>query len=164
MDTNVACSACQKSFYDWIVAAAPILISAAVAAIGYFQYQVNRQKLRLDLYNRRFTVYEKSLAYFQSYDPTAESIDSCARNDFTRVYRESVFLFGEESEAFKALTVLKDTLGCLIACDKRLKSEQCSEARSVYSKKKESQQDPETIMLALEKALLPWLDFKRIQK
>lgn len=163
----MTCNVCQKSCYDWVVAVAPILISCAVAAIGYFQYKVNRHKFRLDLYNRRFSVYEKSLTYFQSYyspAPTDEFIDSCAR-DFIRIYRESVFLFGEDSAVYKVLTELKDTLSFLIQFDRKFRSKPYDEDEyKAWSFMKESKQDLHTIMVALEKALLPWLDFKKIEK
>ncbi|NTW50593.1 MAG: hypothetical protein HGB19_12855 [Chlorobiales bacterium] len=165
--TNVTFNACQKSYYDWVVATTPIFISTAVAVIGYLQYKVNRRKFRLDLYNRRFLVYEKSLAYFQSYysrDSTAEFKESFER-DFIRVYRESIFLFGEDSAVYKILTELKDTLGFLISFDSRFKSEPYNQNEyTAWSLRKQSMKEPSMIMGALEKALLPWLSFKKIEK
>lgn len=161
------CHAIQKSCYDWIVVVAPIFISGAVAVIGYFQYKVNSHKFRLDLYNRRFTVYEKTLAYFQSYyslDSTKEFIDSCT-NDFIRSYRESVFLFGDDSTVYKTLTELKDTLSFLIQYDRKFESQQYeNDEYNEWHRIKESKPDLHMIMGNLEKALLPWLDFKKIAK
>ena len=167
MDINVACNVCEKTYYDWVMASAPIFISAAVALIGYFQYKVNRYKLRLDLYNRRFSVYEKSLAYFQSYylpKPAEDFIDSCAR-DFVRAYRESMFLFGEDSAVYKVLTELKDTLSFLVQFDRKFQTEPYDKDEySAWASTKESKRDLHDIMAALESALLPWLDFKKIEK
>lgn len=167
MDINVVCSTYQKSYYDWIVVIAPVLISAAVAVVGVFQYKVNKNKLRLDLYNRRFIVYEQSLAYFQSYYSqvsTSEYIDECA-NNFSRVFRESLFLFGEDSEAYKLLIELNDTLSFLIQFNKKFKSEPYDqETLKAWVSIKESKQEPLIIMKALEKALMPWLDFKRVER
>lgn len=154
----------QKSYYDWALVIAPILISGAVALIGYFQYKINSHKFRLDLYNRRFSVYEKALAYFQSYyssEANAEFIDGCAR-DFIRVYRESIFLFGADSTVYRELTVLKDTLSFLVQFNRKFNSEpRDPDEYREWSKMKQSKPDLHTIMAALEIALLPWLDFKK---
>jgi hypothetical protein len=165
MDINVNCNTLEKSFYDWAIAFTPILISGAVAVIVYFQYKVNKHKFRLDLYNRRFSVYEKSLAYFQSYsssDSTAELIDSCAR-DFIHVFRESIFLFGKDSEVYKVQEELKVTLSFLVQFDREFNSESYDNDKyNVWSLRKQSMRDPHKIMEDLENALLPWLDFKKI--
>ena len=46
---------------DWverIVLAVPsTMIASIVAWIAYQQYEINRQKLKLDLYDRRFKIY-----------------------------------------------------------------------------------------------------------
>jgi len=163
----VTCNADQKSYYDWAVALTPILISGAVALIGYFQYKINRHKFRLDLYNRRFSVYEKALIYFQSYyssDANAEFIDGYAR-DFIHAYRESTFLFGADSTVYRQLTVLKDTLSFLIQFDRNFKSAPPTpDQYTAWAATRQSKPDPHTIMADLENALLPWLDFKKIEK
>ena len=161
----MTCNADQKNYYDWAVVLVPILISGAVALIGYFQYRINSHKFRLDLYNRRFSVYEKALVYFQSYyssDSSVEFIDECAR-DFIRAYRESIFLFGADSSVYQQLTVLKDTLSFLIQFDREFKSEPLDPDKyAAWSETKQSKPDLHTIMAALENALLPWLDFKKV--
>ncbi|MBS1229474.1 MAG: hypothetical protein H6R17_2751 [Proteobacteria bacterium] len=167
MDINLTSIGCGKTYYDWAMASAPIFISAAVALIGYFQYKINRYKLRLDLYNRRFSVYEKSLTYFQSYylsNHSEDLIDNCAR-DFICAYRESLFLFGKDSAVYKALTELKDTLAFLIQFDRKFGAEPYDkDEHSAWSSTRTSKRDLHEIMAALENALLPWLDFKKIEK
>lgn len=156
-----------KSCFDWIIAITPIIISLAVASIGFFQYRINKHKFRLDLYNRRFAVYEKALLLFQAYysnDHDQAKLDDCTK-EFIRFYRESVFLFGLESDVYKRLTELKDTLVFLI----RLQNESSAERSNtdVYNhmlKIKEEKRDPNEIMQDLEKALVKWLDFKNIQE
>jgi len=154
-----------KSYFDWIVALTPIIISIAVALIGCFQYRINKHKFRLDLYNRRFAVYEKALSFFQAYyysDDQAK-LNDCTK-EFIRFYRESVFLFGLESDVYKTLTELKDTLLFL----SEFKKEFCVEPynKDLYNvmlTAKKEKRDPNAIMQDLEKALMKWLDFKKIQ-
>jgi len=161
------CSAEQKNLYDYFLVAFPLIISVAVVVIGWFQFKINKHKLRLDLYNRRFAVYEKTLSYFQSYysrNTIPESTASSA-SEFVRAYRESIFLFGADSAVHKRLTEFKDTLGFLIQFDEKFKSDPYDkdEYRG-WSAKKQSIADPATLMKALEDDLLPWLDFKKIEK
>ena len=161
------CNTNQKDYYDWALVLVPIFISVAVALISFFQYRINSHKFRLDLYNRRFSVYEKALAYFQSYYSSCANValvDDCA-TDFIRVYRESIFLFGADSTVYRELTVLKDTLSFLVQFDRKFKTEpRDPDQYKEWSKLKQSKPDPHTIMAALENALLPWLDFKKVGK
>lgn len=47
-----------------LISTAPaVLISAYVAWVAYQQYRTNREKLRLDLYDRRFGVYTAAIDF-----------------------------------------------------------------------------------------------------
>src|SRR5271167_3415454 len=75
---------------------ATIIIAVYVAFIGTFQWITAREKLRLDLYNRRFDVYLNALDFMQSLMmwndiPQEERLPKRAR--FIRATRESRFLF-----------------------------------------------------------------------
>lgn len=100
----------DKSCFDWIIAITPIIISLGVAYIAYSQYKINRYKFRLELYNRRFTVYENSLSFVEDYYSKEKENHSKIKQEFIHSYRESMFLFGEDSDVYKILTELKDTL------------------------------------------------------
>ena len=144
-----------------------IIISLAVAFIALAQYKTNNNKLRLDLYNRRFAVYDKTLAYYQvcySRDSNNEALREIA-TDFVRAYRESFFLFGRESAVYKALTEIKDTFGFLGQFDAKFKSEPNNKDElRAWSEIKASKPDPTKLMESLEQALTPWLDFQKIGK
>lgn len=159
------CSSDPKTYYDWVIAVTPIIISCVVAIIGILQYRTNKHKFRLDLYNRRFAVFEKSLEYFQGYySKDQENITNCAK-EFIRFYRESVFLFGLDSDVYKVLTELKDTLSFLVQFDERHKEESYDRDEfAAMSKAKSNKRDPHVIMQDLESALMLWLDFKKIEK
>lgn len=163
----MTCNADQKSNYDLVINYMPILISIAIALIGYLQYRVNSHKFRLDLYNRRFSVYEKALAYYQSYyssDSKVEFIDECAC-DFIRAYREAKFLFGGDSRVCQQLTVLKETMNFLVQFDRKFKTvPRDPDEYKEWSKQKQSKPELHAIMETLENELLPWIDFKKIGK
>lgn len=154
-----------KQPIDYLLALLPIIISFAVALIAWSQYRTAKNKLRLDLYNRRFAVYDKTLSYYQVYylrELNSEMIQNSAA-EFIHAYRESLFLFGRESGVYKVLTEIKDTFGYLIAYDARLKSDSIDKDELyAWYKIKESKPDPTKLMESLEQALMPWLDFQKI--
>lgn len=86
-------------------------VAIVVAIIAGVQYLVNRSKLRLDLYNRRFEIYNKTVDFFAVvlyFDPPKASEDDHIKyesreRDFVRSHRESLFLFNSKSEVFQLL-------------------------------------------------------------
>ena len=161
------CHPDTKQTIDYLLGVVPIIISSAVAFIAWAQYKTNKNKLRLDLYNRRFAVYDKTLAYYQAYyssDSDSEALRESV-TDFIRAYRESSFLFGRESSVYTALTEIKDTFGFLVEFDAKFKSDSYNRDEfRAWSEIKATKSDPTKLMESLEQALTPWLDFKKIGK
>ena len=84
---------------------AAVVIAAYVASIGTFQWTNAREKLRLDLYNRRFDVYASTMAYMQAlivWEPVTQSERIQQRKAFIRAMFESDFLF-EDNPCIPAL-------------------------------------------------------------
>jgi hypothetical protein len=104
----MTCSLPPKDVFDYLIAITPICIAAFVALIACWQSRINRNKLRLELYNRRFDVYSKALEFFiflLSYDPNIVSKDLCKslHKDFIKAFRESQFLFDDKSNVHSIL-------------------------------------------------------------
>jgi hypothetical protein len=103
----------ERSAVDGWIPIITIIIAAAVAFATIGQWFVNRSKLRLDLYNRRFEIYSKTLDFFQMvlyYDPLKAIDDDRIKYklrelDFIKSHRESQFLF---SNKFKCVYQLLD--------------------------------------------------------
>jgi hypothetical protein len=75
-----------------------------VAVIGYFQYCVNKAKLRLDLYNRRFEIYSHAVDLYQAllvWD-ASDSAKSVQRG-FIKSQFESRFLFDPKDGIYELL-------------------------------------------------------------
>ena len=94
---------------DWLKNAegvATVVIAVYVASVGTLQWFIAHEKLRLDLYDRRFDVYVNSVQYMQtvmdwkSLDPETRIAD---RRAFIRSVRESRFLFADDERVFKLL-------------------------------------------------------------
>jgi hypothetical protein len=68
----MACGA-SKDVIDYLAAVTPILIACFVAWVAFQQFRIGRDKLRLDLCQRRFSVYEKTLFFYHSLTGTIEA-------------------------------------------------------------------------------------------
>lgn len=159
------CQVQSKDIWDRLLAMAPLLISAVVAWIAWAQYKTSQNKLKLDLYNRRFSIYERTLNYYLAYtatDRSDEFIDKCSA-DFIRAYRESVFLFGGASPVYQTLTTIKDTLAFLVDFDRRFRtSPYDKDEYRAFSEIKNAKPDMTQQLLELESSLASWLDFRKI--
>jgi len=80
-----------------------MLIAASVALIAYYQWKTNREKLRFDLYQRRFEIYLRVLdfhfAIWQQDEPKLDLLHV----PFMKAFWESKFLFPEESGIYEFL-------------------------------------------------------------
>jgi hypothetical protein len=80
-----------------------VLIGASVALIACYQWKTNREKLRLDLYQRRFEIYLRVLdfhfAIWQQDEPKLDLLHV----PFMKAFWESKFLFPEKSGIYDLL-------------------------------------------------------------
>src|SRR6185437_1639467 len=79
-------------------------IAAAVAIIGLQQWRISREKLRLDLFNRRFDVYMRVLDLYQElllWKGTDEQRSLFV--PFIKAMRESRFIFPKKSGVYPFL-------------------------------------------------------------
>jgi hypothetical protein len=145
----------------------PTFISSAVVWIAWSQHQTNRQKLKLDLYNRRFSVYEKTINYHMSWwkpDNDIETIDKCAA-EFSRAVSESPFLFGKNSTVHNILIEIAQAMAILCECKKKLIDPSKEENSGVWLKQQEKEiYHMIELMERLQLALLEWLDFSKIER
>jgi hypothetical protein len=86
------------SALGFAVPVATVLIAASVALITWFQWKTNREKLRLDLFQRRYEIYlrvrDYQSALLQRHD---ERRLAEVRGTFGNALRESKFLFPQKS-------------------------------------------------------------------
>lgn len=87
-----------------ISAVATTVIAGYVAAISARQWRTNREKLRLDLYNRRFEIYIRVLGFYQEliqWEGSSEQVERQA--PFIKAYAESRFMFPPQSGVYEYL-------------------------------------------------------------
>jgi len=91
-----------------------------VAYIGWQQWRTSRDKLRLDLYNKRFDVYSKTISFYQALcDYRAAEVDgrlASSHIDFIKVKLESQFLFRPDSKIMETLYTLHSEAFNIIGC------------------------------------------------
>jgi hypothetical protein len=161
----------MNSNATWIALAVSIL-SAIFAGAAWW---ISREKLRLDLYNRRFDIYLKTLDFWHAlstWNPTQNEKDSTDLQDsrelwdyqraFIKASREAQFLFEDESGIHKLLECIhSDGMGIIgFKRDLAPKIAGMHEAmQSSYNQFLERQQRMDRSIFVLEEKLAPYLDF-----
>jgi hypothetical protein len=79
-----------------IIAFISVIIASISASISYFQYKINKDKLLLDLYNKRFEVYSQLIDLYLAYYKNTNDSEGVAtfkisRNTLVKYHRESQF-------------------------------------------------------------------------
>jgi len=164
----------ERSVVDRWVAIVTLTIAAVVALATIGQWFVNRSKLRLDLYNRRFEIYSKTLAFFQrvqNYDPSKASKDDGIKYnlleiDFIKSHRESQFLFSEKSNVYQLLEEFRQKTFRIVS-HRELRDEMRNqytppEHIEAYDEYKRDLEWVNNFIPLLEKAMSPYLNFKKI--
>jgi len=104
-----------------------LLVSVASACFAGFGWRTNHQKLRLDLYNRRFDVYSRTLDFYhalQEWEPTDVEKTTTSLHDspelratqraFIKAKEEARFLFDDDAGIHGQLEQMhKDTIGII---------------------------------------------------
>nr|WP_314901336.1 hypothetical protein [uncultured Deefgea sp.] len=146
---------------NWLQAI-PIIISFAVASIAYQQWRVAKQKLRLDLYNRRFGVYENTLVFYQRLSGGQESVLADdfkgIRFAFIKSFRESQFLFDDDSGVYQLLDRLHSDSFKITA----LHQESNQKLRDLLHEDFQRALKSIDIIQELEMKMKPYLNFHKI--
>lgn len=79
----------------------PTTITLFLAYIAYQQMQINKKKLKLELYNKRFEVYTDTLKFYQ--ELIGEEITKETHLKFINSKEAALFLFSRDPEIYKIL-------------------------------------------------------------
>lgn len=98
----------------WLSLSTTVVIGGIATCIAWQQSQTNKDKFRFDLYQKRFSVYESTLAYFnliemRNTSPTIEERNKIKAN-FIKSCRESQFLFDSADGIFKQLEEIRKSI------------------------------------------------------
>jgi hypothetical protein len=95
------------------ISIAALIISCCTLVIARSQMRISSAKAKLDLYNKRFSIYVSALDYYQALwaDMTEDNLIevSSKSSAFVKAYRESQFLFDEKSKIYETLAVIMNS-------------------------------------------------------
>ena len=163
-------AAASRDWVDYLVSLTPICVALFAALIGWRQSSFTKEKLRLDLYNKRFDVYEKTLFFYQAitmYDGSRSEDFQAQLRDFSKAMKESQFLFDEGSGIYATLSRLHADSFKVIGFKEGAGKEVFDSGDHVaFSKMHTDMQDVLTSFAfridSIEKAIAPYLNFHKI--
>lgn len=142
-----------------------LLIALFMFVIAYIQMKIASAKIKLELYNKRFAVYESILELYQYVLDWDEEKIKPRMNKFIKAYRESKFLFDEKDGIYDLISEIHAANGKMQGFHNYLKEERIdSEVRmmlhkgsiegfDIYSKK----------LIIFEDKLKKYLEFKSVE-
>jgi hypothetical protein len=160
-----------KDWIEYLIALTPIAIGIFVAVVAYWQSKINKDKLRLDLYNRRFDIYSKTLDLLDaSHDflkPSVEEKERLieVRKAFVKSCRESQFLFDEKAGIFNLLSEIltkSSSIFHFALHGERLEGENEQAFKDWWEKATDALVWMNHNIPRLEKAMAPYLNFHKL--
>lgn len=155
-----------------------LVVSIISAVFAGCTWWISREKLRLDLYRRRFDVYLKTLDYWQElsvWNPTQKEIELTNLSDspelriyqknFIKAHREAQFLFDDESGILNLLETMHADSIAVIGYRRDLapKSQPGPELVQSYEESEEKRKRMDEAIPRLEKKLARYLDFHTLE-
>lgn len=84
----------------------PAIMSIFLAYIAYQQMRINKEKLKLDLYNKRFEIYSCTLKF--KLELENNQLTSETHQKFIEVKNASKFLFSSDNKIYESLDEIHD--------------------------------------------------------
>jgi hypothetical protein len=149
--------------------AAPAFTTAAVAIIvaliAYQQWRTAQERLRLDLYNRRFEIYSKVLDFYQElliWQGRPEQV--ALQIPFIKAFRESRFLFPKKSGVYNLLEEFHKNAFVVTQFEiyKPHMANLGEEGMKLGHKRAESVNWIKSSLESLEQKMAPYLDFHKL--
>lgn len=146
----------QAKDWSWV---STVIIGLVAAAIAWQQYKVSRDKIKLDLYQKRFQVYQNVVRYFNLITNTpggmsTGELEKVAYEFFVST-REAQFLFDKRDNIFSTMKELRE-----IFMDYDFARNQNVFTPGAPAKKEILMDKIEEKMLVLERAIEPYVSFR----
>ncbi|HVX96861.1 MAG TPA: hypothetical protein VHK47_18235 [Polyangia bacterium] len=154
--------------HQWI-SYLPAFFSTTLAGVALWlsarQSRTNMAKLRLDLYDKRFAVYESTLAFYQALGGSAESLQgepfTSLHRGFIKAFRESQFLFDDDSGVFELLKKVSVDAFKVIAAKTRAREVPGEMAVRMVAEANDTYAKIEKAVDELERVIAPYIRFSR---
>lgn len=154
-----------RDWFDYIAGLTPSVISLAVAYIAYRQWRIARQKLRLDLYAKRFAAFEITLRLYQELlNGSGSNKDELevVHRQFITAKIECRFLFASNSGLSALMEDMNKSAFVIKGCGEMLRVQVASEEMfsEAMSRFHSEQALLESRFQAIESAMSPYLSFR----
>lgn len=141
------------------------VVGLIALTVAWSQMRIASAKTKLDLYNKRFSVYLAALEFYQcAYSESREGQEEKA-NKLTQAYRESKFLFDAKDGIYETLGRIQEGGSAIRAHDEIRKNpnSHLDMARKVFDKYMTALLDMEADIIALEDQLKNYLSFHNVR-
>lgn len=145
------------------IASLALVVSIVAGGVSIFGLAATTAKLKLDLYNRRFKIYEDVLALYQvMYDEWDDEKVEKLERAMIRSLRESRFLFHPDDGVYDVILKFKN-LNAKNSGYYRHRQQFSSEALSSLGKAAaDARMACDPLIIELEDKLMKYLDFRKI--
>lgn len=160
---------CEPNLATYLSASLVPIIAILGLYIAYRQYRLAQNKLRFELYQKRFAIYESTLEFHQKIiNSNIATIQSEAfnlvQNKFIKSMRESQFLFESSSGVFQLLNELHTKSFKITGF--RMNEQEFAEYSDLFIKMQKEMFDSieffDKSIYSIETMMAPYLDFKKI--
>ncbi len=119
----------------------PAIMAIFLAYIAYQQMRTNKNKLKLDQYNKRFEVYMNALKFYQELSLHSE-VSKNTRIQFIKSKEASMFLFSKDPSIYKFLDEMHSESFKITEFKKHRKEHLCNTGQFMnsYDKAQETRQ------------------------
>jgi len=135
----------------------PFVLSAFLAYIAYQQLITNKNKLKLDLYNKRFEIYEDTLKLYHELDEENGSTKETMRK-FIGSKEASKFLFSNDPSIYSLLNEIHKESFKINACKENSNNKTAND--ELYERMHEASKIINDNIPILHKKLETYLSFK----
>lgn len=141
------------------------LVGVATLVVAWSQMKIASAKVKLDLYNKRFSVYVATLEYYQSAYGKVEGDMRAKSAVFVKHCRESQFLFDKNDKIFETLNRIMTHGNQILVYEETQSGATNFSQDTVYmlqEKSVDARRAFEKDLLLLEEQLAKYISFKTI--
>lgn len=158
----------DKSSIAIIASIIAVLTSLAASLIALSQMKIASAKLKLDLYNKRFNVYVTALDLHQATWREKERHESVQEKsiEFTKSYRESLFLFDVKDGVYDTLGRIQQNAGTIYGYEKMKSDNENGESHdlsAMHPASLRARDEFTSNLLLLEQQLKKYIQFTGIK-
>lgn len=155
----------EGSQVTMIVSVVGGVVGFIALTVAWSQMRIASAKTKLDLYNKRFSVYLAALEYYQYIFAESKEDMKGKANKLTHAYRESKFLFDEKDGIYETLGRIQKASGVIRAYEefKQSPNKNVDRASILLEKYTDALLSMEGDLLALEEQLKKYLSFHNVR-